>query len=159
MKEYYTNIQDHIKPEDVEHFQTIGDDRDERTTFLREKLKEYFWDGFSFRNDHSLTPPELSFKKIGDLGLEDVAMIVDEVLSQNTNSPFDDILLQISEEIDLRLKNNVLVDAMLHLPEFPYKLISINKETSVKILLLLISKSIIKKVNRFALTLIPEAFR
>jgi hypothetical protein len=154
---YFTNIQSHIKNEDLIEFGSMREDIALRSKFFDTKLKEYFWNGFWLDGDN-LTSAERSFQKIGNLGLEDVTAIVEVVLSQH-GSNIEEIVWKIEEEIDIRLKNNVLIDAILHLDDFPHTLIIDDKEQTSAIVLWMIQDNVSKDGDRFSPTLIPEIFR
>lgn len=130
-EEYFTNIKSHIAPEDIDHFNSIRSDKDLCVIFFDAKIKQYFWAGFNI-DDENLSAPEHAFKKIGNLGLEDVTAILKEILFQEGGN-LNESLLRIEEEIDLRLKNNVLIDSIIHLDNFPYELISQNKQQSAEL--------------------------
>ncbi len=154
---YFTNISSHITDDDLIQFNLLRGDQDLRMKFFDTKLKEYFWNGFWFDNAN-LTPAEIAFQKIGNLGLEDVTAIVEVVLSQH-GSNIEEIVWKIEEEIDIRLKNNVLIDSILHLNDFPHTLITDDKEQTSAIVLWMIQDNMNNQGNRFSLLLIPEIFR
>ena len=162
-KSYFTDIDKFINLDDVTHFQSIKNNRVERTAFLLEKLKNYFWNGFSFGDSENLTSQEQVFKTIGDLGLEDVAVITDEALFQKKDSDsLENILDTIWEETKTRLKNNVLVDSILHLEEFrekfPKLLITSNREKAAKVVSSILEKCHLGN-NRFSRKLVALVFQ
>jgi len=152
-KDYYINIQKHITPEDIDQCWSI-DNHDTRIQFINTKLKEYFWKGIVFHKD--LTMRELSLQKIGNLWLDDVTSILHSLLKQDIL--LEGLLLRMDTEILLRLKNNVLIDSIVHLKDFPDSLISADPEQSAQLVLSIMENNFIQFQNRFSPTIIPEEF-
>ena len=155
-KDYYTNIHNHITKEDLEQFRSI-DDHDARIQFINTKMKEYFWRGIIFDNQDDLAIRELSLKKIGNLWLDDVTSLLDAMVSKEHTSLYE-VLLNLDKEINLRLKNNVLIDSIIHLKDFPDVLITKDREKSAKSVWSILEGNFIEQKNRFSPHIIPEAF-
>lgn len=154
---YFVNIQHHISKEDIELFKWIKDKNNQSRLFLNQKIKEYFWNWFSFADEENLTSREVAFQKIGNLGLDDVAQIVDLIWWDDVKS-LELFLSRIDEEITVRLKNNVLIDAILHLDGFDKREISQNKELHASEIKSLIVDQTNEDHDRYSVSLIPEDF-
>lgn len=153
--EYFITIWSHISDDDIKEFKNISWDVVIKVKFFDTKLKQYFWKWFDI---HTQTHEEHVFHMIGNLWLEDVTNIVQLLLIEWWDS-LENALLKIENEIDLRLKNNVLIDAILHLDDFPHTIISQDKKQSADALFRILESNFDKDTNRFSELLVPEVFR
>jgi hypothetical protein len=88
--------------------------------------------------------------------LDDVTSILHSLLKQDIL--LEGLLLRMDTEILLRLKNNVLIDSIVHLKDFPDSLISADPEQSAQLVLSIMENNFIQFQNRFSPTIIPEEF-
>lgn len=156
-EDYFTTIWSHIAHEDVLQFNSMRADLDMSMRLFDTKIKEYFWAGFWIDNNNVI-PAERAFVKIGNLGLEDVTAIV-KVMLLEQDWDIDHKLLNIEDEIDIRLKNNVLIDSILHLDDFPHALITNDKQQSSTIISSMLQDNFDTATARFSPELVPEVFR
>lgn len=154
--DYYINIDKHITMEDIETWSNITN-HDLRIQFINTKIKEYFWRGISFDDINSLTIRESLLTKIGNLWLDDVTTILAAVLSQK-DSTLDSILAQLDQEINVRLKNNVLIDSIIHWDNFPDMLVTKDPENSAALVWSILEDNFMAQRNRFSPDIIPTIF-
>lgn len=155
-RDYYLHIHQHISLEDKKQFTQI-DNHQARIEFINTKLKEYFWRGIVFYDADHMTSRELSLQQIGNLGLDDVTTILHTLLSQEDMTA-DSVISTLDQEMRLRLKNNVLIDAILHLPEFPDSLITRDTEKSAQSVLDILQHNFKPETQRFAQAIVPAEF-